>query len=85
MLKFNFMTFLLLQIKNIYINSESPIKDIQNDTKIYLTFSNCKSPLINPVFDHGLSSYNIKSPDIGLHLTPFEWSSPSKYSNILNS
>ena len=60
------------------------MKDKQNDTKIYKTLSNCNSPLINTVFDLGLSYNNIKSPKIGLHL-PFEWSSPSQYSNILNS
>ena len=40
---------------------QSPMKNIQNDTKLNFNFSCRKSPLINPVFDHGLSYYNIKS------------------------
>ena len=39
LLKFNFMTFLLVQLEDDYINSGSAVKDLQNDTKIYSILS----------------------------------------------
>ena len=60
MIKLNIVTFLLVQIYNIYKNSESGMKDLKNDTKIYhiLRYTNTMCFTIQSVFDNSVFTFS---------------------------